>query len=766
MAVSLISLDCDISCASISKNGTEQIPVWSDDKIKNLWSSLLNLELVSKCYEDEELQGILLLLETTFSVFKNLKKKCNDAESAYQIVKLELESTKEDMCRVEEDLKCCKEAVCERCPELEKELGTQKKKLEYNENRIKSIVSILSINNSSEDSDRNLPSGQKTAVDKAYDLVSQMLLENDNIHLEKDKHFDGKSGIKRLGHDTAESQQMRTPGRKRRKQDKDAAKADILNTKERESDAETLYYGATLAPESVSCNERVMRSVVEKEIVPETLCSQYPVKFSDMEESVPQRSSININEKMDNIQTTPKKQMLQDKITRPSSPILGSCNRKSTHKTTHCNNYNVQIIDSPGNNPVTSKTLIRNGKSDNCVTGSSLHSYKDDANRSPSLLQIEAAKSDSITVGVYKVEDNSQERKNEKHEQNVLCALEDNQESMKNIRADFWKLKPVPNVNVNLKNSIDVGNRKLKQTTLSVASFSKKQDLCRLKEFNGGVRQSSSLADQISGTFDEETSIKLAVQESLNEKENTESVLSENKCPGVRNLRTYSAEDDEFVLESPNASRSRTVPRRKCVYARDRLSVSRKGDITSINVSPRKKQIQSSAGRKDMDETLFVPLYTSTLRDGAYGSRKIKRIPETEELSSEQNFKEAYCPSELKNRKVSELTEKHDCSFDRIPEKISTSPNYKYRRDALRNRDARRRLDGWECEQCKNYYAVANGANPAELKHHLKQCSKHRDKYSVQSSTPPGYWDVNFPNTEESKLEVTLAPKNVPIAKD
>jgi hypothetical protein len=29
-----------------------------------------------------------------------------------------------------------------------------------------------------------------------------------------------------------------------------------------------------------------------------------------------------------------------------------------------------------------------------------------------------------------------------------------------------------------------------------------------------------------------------------------------------------------------------------------------------------------------------------------------------------------------------------------------------------------------------------------------------------------GYWDVNFPNTEESKLEVTLASKNVPVAKD
>lgn len=433
----------------------------------------------------------------------------------------------------------------------------------------------MSINNNSEDSERNLPSGQKTAVDKAYDLVSQMLLENDNIHLEKDKHFGVKSGIKRLGHDTTEIPQMRTPGKKRKKRNKNPAKADILNTKDREGDTETLYYGDTLAPESVSCSERVMCSVAEKEAVPEILCSQYPVKSSDMEESVSQLSNVNINEKMHNIQTTPKKQMLQEKITLRSSPILGSCNRKSTHKTTHCNNYNVTVVDSPGNNPVTSKTLMPSGKSDKCVTGSSLHSYKDDANRSPSLLKIEAGKSDSIAGGAYKVEDNSQERKNEKREENVLCAVDDNQESRKNIQADFWKLKPMPNVNVNMKNSIDVGNRKLKQTTLSVASFSKKEDLCRLKEFNGGVRQSSSLADQISGISNEETSVKLAVQELLDEKENTESVLSENKCPGVKYLRTDSAEDDDFIQESPNASLSWTLPRRKCIYARDRPSVSR-----------------------------------------------------------------------------------------------------------------------------------------------------------------------------------------------
>jgi hypothetical protein len=66
-----------------------------------------------------------------------------------------------------------------------------------------------------------------------------------------------------------------------------------------------------------------------------------------------------------------------------------------------------------------------------------------------------------------------------------------------------------------------------------------------------------------------------------------------------------------------------------------------------------------------MDETLFVPLYTSTLQDGTYDTREIKRVPKTEELSSEQTIKKTVHPAEVKNRMESELVKKHNCSFDR-----------------------------------------------------------------------------------------------------
>lgn len=84
----------------------------------------------------------------------------------------------------------------------------------------------------------------------------------------------------------------------------------------------------------------------------------------------------------------------------------------------------------------------------------------------------------------------------------------------------------------------------------------------------------------------------------------------------------------------------------------------------SINALLKKEQIRP-VGSKDMDETLFDPLHTSTLQDGTYGSRDMKRVSETEAVSSEQNFKQPCTLVEIKNRKESETFRKHDCSFDR-----------------------------------------------------------------------------------------------------
>lgn len=434
------------------------------------------------------------------------------------------------------------------------------------------------MNNSSEDSDRNLESSPKTAIVKAYDLVSQMLLDDDMTNIERDEMCGLKSGVKRLGLEYVMSQQVRTPGKKRKKQNKMAAKVDILSVKEREEGVEDMYYGVTLAPESVPANKRDVCSDVEQEIVPETLCCLPPTKFSDTEKTVPQLNDIDVIEKTDHIQTTPKKQVLQEKVTQGSSPILGGCGRKSAHKIAHCGNYNVTTVESPRDGPVLSQTAILNVKSDN--DPSVISNCKGDADRSPSLLKIQPGASSSVVPGKDKMEENDQEMRNEKRGQNVLQPVEDKAKSTKAIKADFWKLKPTPQGNVSNRNPGDVRSCRLKQTTLSLACLPKKQDLSTLKEFNGGVRQSasgsSSLTDEISGGCDEEISLKLALQESRNEHKNRESGPSEDKSPGIRNLKSGSAEDDDddLVPASPNALHPQTSPR-KPIHTRDTSAVAR-----------------------------------------------------------------------------------------------------------------------------------------------------------------------------------------------
>jgi len=440
-------------------------------------------------------------------------------------------------------------------------------------------VSILSINNSSEDSDRNLESSPKTAIVKAYDLVSQMLLDDDITNIGRDEMCAAKSGIKRLGLDYAKSQQVRTPGKKRMKQNKMAAKVDISSVKEREEDMEDLYYGVSLAPESVPANKRDVCSDVEQEIVPETLCCLPSNKFSDVEKTVPQLNDIDITEKTDHIQTTPKKQVLQEKVTQRSSPILGGCGRKSTHKIAHCNNYNVTTVDSPRDSPVLSQTATLIVKSDN--DPSVISNCKVGVDRSPSLLKIQPGASSLVVPGKDRMKENDQEMTNEKHGQNVLQPVEeDKAKRTKVIKADFWKLKPTPHGNVSNRNPGDVRSCRLKQTTLSLACLPKKQDLSTLKEFNGGVRQSafgsSLLADEISGECDEETFLKLAVQESLNENKSREPGPSDDKSTGIRNLKSDSTEDDDdLVPASPNALHPQTSPRQKPIHTRDRPAVAR-----------------------------------------------------------------------------------------------------------------------------------------------------------------------------------------------
>ncbi|XP_013414978.2 uncharacterized protein LOC106176935 [Lingula anatina] len=87
-----------------------------------------------------------------------------------------------------------------------------------------------------------------------------------------------------------------------------------------------------------------------------------------------------------------------------------------------------------------------------------------------------------------------------------------------------------------------------------------------------------------------------------------------------------------------------------------------------------------------------------------------------------------------------------DDSFDRVPK--AEGPAYKYV-DVVRKRDDRRKLEAFDCPECEEYFKDMN-LTAEEKRERAKQCSRHRAKY-VPPSTPPHFWDIGFPDTQECK---------------
>ncbi len=86
-------------------------------------------------------------------------------------------------------------------------------------------------------------------------------------------------------------------------------------------------------------------------------------------------------------------------------------------------------------------------------------------------------------------------------------------------------------------------------------------------------------------------------------------------------------------------------------------------------------------------------------------------------------------------------------SFDFIP---STSPRYKYKRDAIRKKSERMKLPGQGCDQCHDFYeSKKDDMSGTQIRKLLNKCSRHRDKFPVRLNTPPGLWNPMFEDTDE-----------------
>ncbi|KAJ3276174.1 hypothetical protein HDV01_005622 [Terramyces sp. JEL0728] len=82
----------------------------------------------------------------------------------------------------------------------------------------------------------------------------------------------------------------------------------------------------------------------------------------------------------------------------------------------------------------------------------------------------------------------------------------------------------------------------------------------------------------------------------------------------------------------------------------------------------------------------------------------------------------------------------------------ATRPTFKYQ-EVVRDKETRRKMHGRDCPCCADYYRLTANLQPfKELgvvdKDRRQVISRHRE-WSKRPDTPPWYWDVDFPTTQE-----------------
>ncbi|XP_021343440.1 uncharacterized protein LOC110443508 isoform X2 [Mizuhopecten yessoensis] len=126
-------------------------------------------------------------------------------------------------------------------------------------------------------------------------------------------------------------------------------------------------------------------------------------------------------------------------------------------------------------------------------------------------------------------------------------------------------------------------------------------------------------------------------------------------------------------------------------------------------------------------------------RSVKFGSRK-KRAIVTTGYTLEDTKEKDPGKSEEEQEHVARLND----SFDKVPDKAESKYAFV---GVVRKQNERRNLIGYECKECYEYYS-AMGLGEEEIKERVQSCSKHRAHY-VPPQTPPHFWSIGFPDTQE-----------------
>lgn len=135
------------------------------------------------------------------------------------------------------------------------------------------------------------------------------------------------------------------------------------------------------------------------------------------------------------------------------------------------------------------------------------------------------------------------------------------------------------------------------------------------------------------------------------------------------------------------------------------------------------------------DETYFSPVERKRVRDASV-TKKI-------EIEIDDDTDETIIDKPVLSVKKSLFTSVADLQPNVKPFDIPAN---------TKNKALRAKFDGVQCWECQQYYKYL-GLTDEEIKKRKNECSRHRHKYGQRDDTPEGFWDCDFPDTQESTLQ-------------
>ncbi|KAK9892871.1 hypothetical protein WA026_022551 [Henosepilachna vigintioctopunctata] len=282
------------------------------------------------------------------------------------------------------------------------------------------------------------------------------------------------------------------------------------------------------------------------------------------------------------------------------------------------------------------------------------------------------------------------------------------------------------------------------------------------------------------------------------EKCNPLSIISSPTKENISN-RVTNIPDTKTLLKSPTLNRHRTKQNLKKVrqfnppsFSSGLLSHTKLNILTSKTLTSDNKTLSDTVEDNDILDCSIIAT-TPNINIKKYNSKRIsprKRLKSTSTLKNTtltQIFNEI--DSKQENTKdesmigIDEIIDKIDCQetqlnipedinmssfvadYDKLPPVISNSPKEKYAfKETVRGKE-KKKLKGWSCKDCEDFYKLMN-LSERELEKKMDECSKHRSRFKPDEETIPGYWDLSIPPTPEDQNFPIISNKEESIGND